>query len=54
MFRLAGVVAVLGLGVSVRAADPPPVPKPAPEMEALKQQEGTWDVTVKMGEGPAA
>jgi hypothetical protein len=44
---LCALVALLATAVSAQ----PPSAKPTPELQRLKQLEGTWDATVKMGEG---
>jgi hypothetical protein len=44
------VAVSLGYGAAAGAADEfPAPPKPGPEHEMLKQMEGTWDTSVKMG-----
>src|SRR6266478_3305581 len=45
-----GVAAFLLIGAPVGAADEIPAPpKPGPEHDVLKQMEGTWEYTLKMG-----
>lgn len=49
--RIVTVVCALIGFLAPAASAQPPSSKPAPELQRLKQLQGTWDATVKMGQG---